>query len=221
MSLGKPLSAAQESFFKVALGVFAVFYGLRLTWLSLNGSILQMLKLLLIAVLALMVGKLTGQLLGLQKLSNQLGRAARERFSASAAGPQRAGDGFKTCAGLFCAAPLGILGSIQDGLSAYYYPLGVKAVMDGLAAMGFVEFFGWGVILAALPVLALQGSITLLCMQYLKPVLETHGLVDATNATGGLVVFAVALVILELKRIALADYLPSLVFAPVIAWVLH
>ena len=37
----KRLSAAHESFFKVALGVFAVFYGLRLTWLSLNGSFLQ------------------------------------------------------------------------------------------------------------------------------------------------------------------------------------
>ena len=109
--------------------------------------------------------------------------------------------GFKTCAALFCAAPLAILGSVQDGLSGYYYPLAVKAVMDGLATMGFVRLFGWGVTLAALPVLAFQGTITLACSQFLKPGLETRGLLDPVNAVGGLLVFCVALVILELKRI--------------------
>ena len=44
--------------------------------------------------------------------------------------------GFQTCAALFCAAPLAIFGSVQDGLSEYYYPLAVKAVMDGLATLG-------------------------------------------------------------------------------------
>ena len=107
------------------------------------------------------------------------------------------GEGFKTCAALFCAAPLGILGAVQDGLSGYYYSLGVKAVMDGLATMGFVSIFGWGVMLAALPVLALQGSVTLACAQFLKPFLEAHSLVDPLNAAGGLLVFSVALVILE------------------------
>ena len=117
----KPLSRGNESFFKVALGVFAVFYGLRLTWLSLNGSFLQCLKQLLIVVLAMMLGKLTGQLLRLQKLSNRLGRTARERVTAATASdPRRVGEGFKTCAALFCAAPLGILGAVQDGLSGYY-----------------------------------------------------------------------------------------------------
>src|SRR5512137_858735 len=55
----KPLSPANESFFKVGLGVFTVFYGLRLTWISVNGTFLQVLKQLLIAVLALMLGKMT------------------------------------------------------------------------------------------------------------------------------------------------------------------
>jgi uncharacterized membrane protein YqgA involved in biofilm formation len=216
----KPLSPARESFFKVALGAFTVFYGLRLTWVSLNGSFPQILKQLLIAVLALMLGKVAGRLLRLQKMSNRLGRNARERIAAAKpADPDRLNEGFRTCAALFCAAPLAIVGSVQDGLSGYYYPLAVKAVMDGLATMGFVSLFGWGVMLAALPVLAFQGTITLACEQFLKPVLETHCLVDSVNAAGGLLVFSVALVILELKRIELADYLPSLAFAPLLAWV--
>jgi uncharacterized membrane protein YqgA involved in biofilm formation len=73
--------------------------------------------------------------------------------------------------------------------------------------------------IAALPVLVFQGTITLACAQYLRPFLETHSLVDPVNATGGLLVCTVALVILQLKKIELADYLPSLAFAPMIAWV--
>ena len=218
----KPLTPARESFFKAALGVFTVFYGLRLTWLSLNGSFLQILRQLLIVVLALMLGKLTGRLLRLQKVSNRVGRDARQRVEAAKhADPRRSSEGFKTCAALFCAAPLAILGSVQDGLSGYYYPLAVKAVMDGLATLGFVRLFGWGAMLAALPVLAFKGTITLACAQFLKPVLEAHSLVDSVNAAGGLLVFCVALVILELKRIELADYLPSLAFAPLLTWVLR
>ena len=172
-----------------------------------------------LAVLALMLGKTVGQLLRLQEMSNRLGRQARGLMTATKATDARQfGEGFKTCAALFCAAPLAILGSVQDGLSGYYYPLAVKAVMDGLATMGFLSLFGWGVLLAALPVLVFQGTITLVCTQYLKPFLEMHSLVDPVNAAGGLLVFSVALVILQLKKLALANYLPSLVFAPLLAW---
>ena len=217
LSRRQPLRPSLEAYFKVALGAFTVFYGLRLTWLSLNGSFGQVLKQLLIAVLALMLGKATGRLLGLQRVSNRLGQAARQRMAdAPSPGPRRLSDGFKTSAALFCAAPLAILGSVPDGLSGYWYPLAVKAVMDGLAAMAFATLFGWGVILSALPVLAFQGTITLLCAHWLKPWLATHGLIDSVNAVGGLLVFCVAMVILGLKKFALADYLPSLVFAPLI-----
>lgn len=216
----KPLPPTAESFFKVWLGAFTVFVGLRLTWLSLNGSLPQVLKQLLIAVLALMLGKIAGRLLRLQKMSNRLGQAARECIAGtSSAGPRRLSDGFKTCTALFCAAPLGILGSVQDGLSGYLYPLAAKAVMDGLATLSFVGLFRWGVMLSALPVLALQGTITLACAYFLKPFLAAHGLLDSVNAVGGLLVFCVALVMLGLKKIELADYLPSLAFAPLLTWI--
>jgi len=77
--------------------------------------------------------------------------------------------------------------------------------------------FGWSAIVAAIPVVAYQGTVSLVAKS-LFPFLEKHGLLDSVNATGGLLVFCIALVILELKKIELADYLPSLAFAPVIAW---
>ena len=182
----KPLAPAHESFFKVVLGVFTVFYGLRLTWISLNGTFLQVLKQLLIAVLALMLGRMTGRLLAPAARCRIVwaGRRGNALPPPNPADPRQLSEGFKTCAALFCAAPLAILGSVQDGLSGYYYPLAVKAVMDGLATMGFISLFGWGVMFAALPVLVFQGTITLVCAQYLKPLLEAHSLVDSVNAAG-------------------------------------
>ena len=61
-----PLSAQTQAFFKVALGVSTVFYGLRLTWLSLGGPFALVLKQILIACLAVMFGKLLGRLLHFQ-----------------------------------------------------------------------------------------------------------------------------------------------------------
>jgi hypothetical protein len=73
-------------------------------------------------------------------------------------------------------------------------------------------------LLAALPVLALEGTITLLVARLLEPMLSVHNLVNSVNAVGGLLVFCVALVVLGLKRIELADYLPGLIVAPLLTW---
>jgi uncharacterized membrane protein YqgA involved in biofilm formation len=219
----KGFSTAAESFSRVALGAFTVFCGLRLTWVSLEGTWRHVLKQLVVAVLALMLGRITGRLFRLQKMSNRLGRYARDRIEAAQPGRRDLlSDGFKACSVLFVAAPLGILGGVQDGLSGYFYPLAVKGVMDGLAAAGFALIFGWGAMLAALPVLAFQGTVTLFCLRMAGPFLEAHSvahdLTRSVNAAGGLLVFSVALVMLQLKKVELADYLPSLVWAPLVTW---
>jgi uncharacterized membrane protein YqgA involved in biofilm formation len=219
-----PFSAANQNLFKVALGVFTVFYGLRLTWLSLNGPSLQIVKQLVIVVVALALGKVAGRLLHLQKASNGLGQFARRTINAAKPDdPARFTHGFLTCSALFCAAPLGVLGAVCGGLPVhgepgeFLYPLVVKAVMDGLAAMGFASVFGCGVMLSAVPVLVFQGTMTLLCARFLQPVLGVAAM-GSINATAGLLIFCVALIIFEIRRIEVTEYLPSLVFAPLLTW---
>jgi uncharacterized membrane protein YqgA involved in biofilm formation len=126
-------------------------------------------------------------------------------------------EGFSTGAILYCATPLAIVGSLLDGLGDQWHPLAVKAVIDGLATMAFVTIFGWSIVLSVVPVIAWQGTIALLA-RLVVPRLDNPALLEAINATGGLLVFCVALVILELKKIELADYLPSLAFAPLLVW---
>jgi uncharacterized membrane protein YqgA involved in biofilm formation len=214
----RSLPAGTQNWLKIVLGALMVFFGLRLTWMSLSGPFSQLLKQLGIVVLAMMLGKLTGSVLRLQKASNRLGRYAT-RLIESKALPRRnrLSDGFTTCSLLFCAAPLAMLGALQDGLSGYFAPLAIKAVIDGLAAAAFVQTFGWGVVLAALPVFAWQGTVSLAAMSA-APFLAQHHLIDAINATGGLLTFCVALVILELRKLELTNYLPSLLYAPLLTW---
>lgn len=216
----KQPSASTQNYFKVILGALTVWFGLQLTWLSVNGSFGHVLKQLGIVLLSLMLGNLLGKLLRLQKLSNRLGQLARDRIArARPDDPQRFTDGFVVCASLFCAAPLGILGAIHNGLLPdYFYPLAIKSVMDGMAAMAFAAMFGWGVILSAVPVLVFQGTITLACARSLAPFLEAHHLNDSVNATGGLLIFCVSLLIFEVRKVHVTDYLPSLFFAPLLTY---
>jgi uncharacterized membrane protein YqgA involved in biofilm formation len=213
----RPIAPENQAFLKIVLGTAVIVAGLRLTWASVNGSLKQILWQVVLVIVSMMLGKLTGRLLRLQTLSNRLGKFARERIAAVRPGhPGTPADGVNVCAALFCAAPLGILGAVSEALGGGPLPLCIKALMDGLAAAGFVMLFGWTVALSALPVLAFQGMISLTVLQFAQPALQAHNLTDPVNATSGLLIFCVSLLIFEVRRIELADYLPSLLWAPLL-----
>jgi uncharacterized membrane protein YqgA involved in biofilm formation len=225
LAMLKPLSLRTQVFFRSALGAFTIFFGLQLVWGSVNGTFLPVLKQLFIAALAVTLGFWTGKLLHLQKLSNRLGRYAGSLIvSAQSDAPRKIGGGFITCTILFCAAPLGLLGAVTDGLPTQggqfgcFWLLAIKAVMDGLAMTGFVKIFGWPSALSAFPAFIFLSAITFACQFYAKPFLAAHGLVDPVNAAGGLIACAIALMIFEVRRVELANFLPGLAVAPLLAW---
>jgi uncharacterized membrane protein YqgA involved in biofilm formation len=217
----KSISPANQQALKVLLGVFTVYAGLSTTWGALHGGFFKALKQIAIAIVAMMLGKALGRLLRLQKTLNRAGQFAKERFSkATTDGPANASDGFVTCTLLFCVGPMAILGALQDGLTGNFRTLAIKSVMDGLATMGFVTSFGWSPVFAAIPVVAYQGTITLLA-QTAAPWLQNQTTLDSINVVGGLLLFSISLIILQLKKIELADYLPSLAIAPLLTWALR
>jgi uncharacterized membrane protein YqgA involved in biofilm formation len=219
LTVAKEISPANQAFLKIALGVFTIYVGFSTTWSALNGSFGHVLKQLGIVALALVLGNLIGKLLHIQKSLNRLGKYAKERFSKSDPKDQnRLSEGFVTCTLLFCIGPMAVLGALQDGLSGNFKTLAIKSLMDGLATMAFTKTFGWGVMLSAIPVVAYQGTITL-GAKALQPLLGDQALLDSINATGGLLIWCLALIILELKKVPVADYLPSLIFAPLLTWI--
>jgi uncharacterized protein len=213
----KPLSLRSQLWIRNAIGALANFFGLWLIYLSLNGPFLSCLKLLLIVLLAVISGFWVGKFFRLQKMSNHLGRMAGNAIAAAQKNPeQNSSDAFNACAVLFCAAPLGIIGAVTDGLSGYYYLLGVKATMDALAMTGFIKVFRWPAAFSAFPVLVFFSAVSLAMQLCVKPVLAPACL-DSINATAGLIACIITIVIFEVRKVELANYLPALVIAPVLA----
>lgn len=216
LAFGNRLSPLIQQRLRIGLAALVSYVGLSMIWTGLqSGGFLTGVRQLGVALVALCLGSLVGHLCRLQRGVNRLGRWAREKFSTASADPDAATrrrdpvEGFITCTLLFCVGPMAILGPIQDGLEGRWQVLAVKSLMDGLSTMGFVAAFGWGPLLAAIPVLLYQGGITLAARQ-LEPVLAANDLKDMLNITGGFIVATIPLIILELRKVPLADYLPAL-----------
>lgn len=212
----RQLSPQRQRQLQVLLGAFTVFFGLSIVWSGLRGSWTQFLGKFALMLVALMLGKLTGHVLRIQRCVNKAGRFASSQLSPDQALSNRSfSDLFVACAAVYCLAPLALLGSLAEGLHGDLRPLIIKTIMDGLAAMAFARIFPGAVFLSAIPVFVWQGTLTL-GTRFLLPTLERGLLVDTLTATAGMLIFAVALVILRLRRIELADYWPSLLYAPLL-----
>lgn len=123
-------------------------------------------------------------------------------------------QGFVTASLVFCVGPLTILGSINEGLGRGADQLLLKSVLDGFAALAFAAAFGIGVMFSAVSVLVVQGSLTLLGLGLGEVLPAAH--LDALTATGGLVLVGVALRLLDVKAVPVADLLPALLVAPLL-----
>jgi uncharacterized protein len=220
LTVARDLSERVQVRLKLILGVLVLLLGFKMTWDGLHGSFGQVTLQLLIAFLALILGNILGKIFRLQKAVTRLGEWAKARFQNSPEGSSRFGDGLVTATILFCVGPMAILGALEDGLQGRIRTLAIKSVMDGLTTAVFVRTFGWSVILSALPVLAYQGTITL-AAQSIGAYVQNPMLIESMNATGGLLLLCVAVVVLDLAKAPLADYLPSLAVAPGLTWLLR
>lgn len=209
-------SLRTQLFFRNIIGAFTVFLGLRLIYLSIDGTAWGSLKQIGIMLLAVILGFWVGKLLRFQKFSNYLGRLAGSAIAAAQRDPDmNSSDAFNACAILFCAAPLGIIGAVSDGVSGYFYFLAVKAAMDALAMLGFVKIFRWPAALSALPVLVFFSALSLGVELYVRKYFSPDAL-DSINAAAGLIACMITVVIFEVRRVELANFLPALAIAPLL-----
>lgn len=201
---------------QVLLGVLTLGLGFHVIWRGMNGSASQVLQQMLVLLLAWVLGKFSGQAIGLQRSLNGLGGFARERLTRRGGTP---GDVFAAATVVFCLTPLAVIGPVQEALGADARGLLLKSLVDGLAALALIRTCGWGVTLVAVPVVAFQGSLALLLAGW-RDWMGAVRVADSVYATSGLLLVAVALVMLQVMRVRLADYLPSLVWAGVFGWLL-
>ena len=175
----------------------------------------------LVVLGALIIGAVLGEWWALEDKLLALGVWLEKRFSGGSGGnSSHFVSGFLTASVLFCTGPMGVLGSISDGLGGGYLTLSIKSVLDGITSIAFASTLGIGVAFSALPVLAYQGLISLLAAQ-LNSIMNTS-MMNEMTATGGVLLVGIGISsLLEIKKIRVGNFLPALVIAPTIVYILN
>ncbi len=169
---------------------------------------------ILIPLFSILIGVIVGEMIGLEAGLDRLGAWLHKRFAGGEPGSARERfiTGFVTSSLVFCVGPLTVLGSIQDGMTGDYRYLAIKSVLDGFASMAFAASLGIGVAFSIVTVLLVQGSLSL--AGHLAGSFMTQTMTVEMTATGGIILLGLAMVLLEIKKPRVANFLPALVIAP-------
>ncbi len=207
MIAGKSLPPEYQTVAITALGLVTVGIGIK----QFLGT-----KNLIVVAIALVLGGLLGQLLQIQHGIDLFADWAKHTFAGE--GTARFQETIITLSVLYCVGPMTLLGCMQDALEKKIDLLAIKSTLDGIVALFFAASLGKdgaAVLVVAGIVLIVQGIITLLARQ-LKPLADNEEMMNEASATGGLMLMAIGLGLLELKKIPTATYIPALAITPLI-----
>lgn len=165
---------------------------------------------ILIIIASFAIGAVVGELADFDGIVNRLGTWLEKSLGK---GDTKIADGFVTATLLFCVGAMTVVGSIDSGISGDNSTLYSKSIIDGVSSVALTSSLGIGVMLSAIPVLVIEGGLTLLA-SVVSPIL-TEAAVAHMSVIGSLLIIAIALNMLGLTKIKVMNYLPS-VFLPLI-----
>lgn len=183
----------------------------------------------ILALIALALGAVIGEALGIEEGLSRLGETLRRRFR----GGGRFTEGFVAASLLFCIGPMTVVGGIQNGLTGDSSTYVLKSTLDGIASLALAGAYGIGVGFSALTVLVLQGGISLAAGAFASgllggadpSMLKTNPYVLLVTGTGGLTIVGISWNLMlgglgwEDRRVRVGSLLPALLLAPLVLWV--
>lgn len=165
-------------------------------------------------ILSLALGALLGELINLEEGFARFGGWLRDRTGNQ--GDGQFIDAFVTTSLTICVGAMGILGSIQDGVSGDQSTLFAKAVLDLVIVMMMTASLGRGCIFSAIPVAVLQGAVTLLARAAAP--LMTEAAISNLALVGNVLILCVGVNLIQPKTIRVANVLPAVVVAVLFAF---
>lgn len=165
---------------------------------------------IILVVASIVLGSILGETIDIEKRLNTLGDNLEKRFSKDGSNFSK---GFVTASLVFCIGAMAIQGSIQSGLTGDHSILLIKTVLDGTLSVMFASTLGIGVAFSSIAVFLYQGSITLLA-NGIKGFM-TPDIINEMSAVGGVLIMAIGINILEIKKIRIGNMLPA-IFIPIV-----
>lgn len=217
LTLKKLFSESMQDGLKKACGISTMFIaiaGAMEGMLKIKDGALTSEKSLLI-VLCMTIGTLIGEAIGIDKafvdfgnwLKNKTGNKSDTSFV----------NAFLTASFTVCIGAMAIVGSIEDGIRGNISILVVKSVLDFIMIAVMASSIGKGAIYSAIPVFVFQGLVTLL-VRFISPIL-TEMSINYISLIGSILIFCVGVNLIWDNKIKIANMLPSLVAAVVLAYV--
>ena len=171
-------------------------------------------------------GFLIGWALRIDDRLNLLGDRILERFSSGGEDQKNPAEGVVTAVLLFCIGSMTFLGSFESAANpagrlelSCHTTLLIKSMLDFVSATCLTVTFGGSVLASAAFVLVFQGLLVALAAQ-LQPFLERVAVMPVLSCVGSIILLAIAVNLLGLKKIKTADYLPALVLPILLCWIL-
>jgi len=159
----------------------------------------------LILIFSLILGGILGELADLEGRMEQLGNTLKRRIGSDDA---RFTEGLITAFLIFCIGSMTFVGALNEGLTGDRTLIMTKAILDGFTSIALASVYGLGVLFSALPLLLVQGSISLLAARFQG--FFTPVLIKQLTAVGGVLILGIGVNLLELRKIKTTNLLPAL-----------
>ena len=169
----------------------------------------------LLIVGCLAMGTLIGEILNIENLFERFGEWLKCRTGN--AKDTRFIEAFVVASLTVCIGAMAIVGAIEDGMTGDFSILATKAVLDLIIIMVMTCAMGKGCIFSAIPVGILQGTITLLA-RFVSPIMTNEALSNL-SMIGSILIFCVGINLVWGKKIRVANMLPAVVLAIIVAFI--
>ncbi|WP_110112847.1 DUF554 domain-containing protein [Bacillus sp. CGMCC 1.16541] len=174
----------------------------------------------LIVIFSLVIGAVIGEWLDIDKRLNGVGDWLEKKIGGSGGGVAR---GFVTATLIFVVGAMAIIGALDSGIRGNHSVLYTKSIIDGFTSLILATTLGIGVLFSFVPVVLYEGGIALFATQierWVPSELMDSFIVEMT-ATGGLMIVAIGLSLLEITTIRVANLLPAIVVTAILTSVLY
>ena len=163
---------------------------------------------IMVVIISLVLGTIVGEWIDIQAKLENLSKFLERKFSKDQNG--KFAKGFITATLLYCVGAMAIMGSLQSGLEANHEILYAKSILDFFAAIIFASTLGIGVVFGGVSVFLYQGAIVLAAV-WIRTLLSDFAVLDM-NSIGSLLIIAIGLDLLEIRKLKIANMLPALLF---------
>ncbi|MCF6094669.1 DUF554 domain-containing protein [Microaerobacter geothermalis] len=171
---------------------------------------------ILVVILSLVIGGIIGELMKVEKRLDQLGELLEKTIGGK--GNKKIVTGFVTATLVYTIGAMAILGALDSGLRENHDILYTKAMLDGFSSIIFSSTLGIGVAFSAIPVFLYQGLIAISATYIEKLISEAllQQMITEITSTGGILIVAIAINLLEIKKINVANLLPSMLIVAIL-----